>query len=58
MKGKRKPNGHKERQGRQAFSRNIFEKETDYPTFKEEFGHLEGDTIVSMQHKKCHHHVG
>lgn len=47
MKGKRKPNGHKERQGRQSFTRNISERETDYP----EFGHIEGDFIVEVHHK-------
>ncbi len=25
----------------------------DYPTFNEEFGHLEGDTIVSVRHKSA-----
>ena len=41
MKGKRKPNGHQERRGKQAFKRNIAERENDYPAFKEEFGHVE-----------------
>lgn len=53
MKGKRKPNGHQERRGKQAFKRNIAERETDYPSFKEEFGHLEGDTIVGAHHKSA-----
>lgn len=53
MKGKRKPNGHKERRGRQTFKRNISERETDYPAFNEEFGHLEGDTIVGVHHKSA-----
>ena len=53
MKGKRKPNGHQERRGKQAFKRNIVERETDYPTFKEEFGHIEGDTIVGIHHKSA-----
>ena len=51
MKGKRKPNGHKERRGKQAFKRNISERLTDYPEFQQEFGHLEGDTIVGVHHK-------
>jgi len=53
MKGKRKPNGHKERRGKQAFKRNIAEREKDYPQFNKEFGHIEGDTIVGVQHKSA-----
>ena len=53
MKGKRKPNGHQERRGKQAFKRNIAERETDYPSFKKEFGHIEGDTIVGVHHKSA-----
>ena len=53
MKGKRKPNGHKERRGKQSFKRNITEREKDYPQFKEEFGHIEGDTIVGVHHKSA-----
>jgi IS30 family transposase len=53
MKGKRKPNGHKERRGKQAFKRNISERSTDYPEFQQEFGHLEGDTIVGVHHKSA-----
>ncbi|AGY82491.1 integrase [Carnobacterium inhibens subsp. gilichinskyi] len=61
MKGKRKPNGHQERRGKQAFKRNIAERETDYPIFKKEFGPIfkkefgpiEGDTIVGVHHKSA-----
>ncbi|WP_225743103.1 IS30 family transposase [Marinilactibacillus sp. Marseille-P9653] len=53
MKGKRKPNGHKERRGKQAFKRNISERLDDYPHFTKEFGHLEGDTIVGVHHKSA-----
>ena len=53
MKGKRKPNGHQERRGKQAFKRHISERESDYPSFKEEFGHIEGDTIVGVRHKSA-----
>src|SRR5690625_4166341 len=53
MKGKRKPNGHKERRGRQAFRRKLSDRKTDYPAFKEAFGHLEGDTIVGIHHKSA-----
>ena len=53
MKGKRKPNGHQERRGKQAFKRHISERESDYPSFQEEFGHIEGDTIVGARHKSA-----
>lgn len=53
MKGKRKPNGYNERRGKQAFKRNIAEREKDYPLFKDEFGHIEGDTIVGARHKSA-----
>jgi len=53
MKGKRKPNGHKEKRGRQSFTRNIAERKIDHPNVKIEFGHLEGDTIVGARHKSA-----
>lgn len=53
MKGKRKPNGHKELRGKQAFKRNISDREKDYPLYKDEFGHIEGDTIVGAHHKSA-----
>ncbi|XTS20176.1 IS30 family transposase (plasmid) [Enterococcus faecium] len=53
MKGKRKPNGHQEKRGKQAFKRNISERKKDYVVFEEEFGHLEGDTIVGIHHKSA-----
>lgn len=53
MKGKRKPNGHQEKRGKQAFRRSIHERSTDYISFKDEFGHLEGDTIVGQKHKSA-----
>ncbi len=46
MKGRRKPNGHKEKRGKQAFKRSIHERQYDHTQFETEFGHLEGDTIV------------
>src|SRR5690625_238430 len=52
MKGKRKPNGHKERRGKQASKRNISEREKDYTLFKNEFGHIEGDKIVGDHNKR------
>ena len=50
-KGKRKPNGHSEKRGKQAFRRDLREREAIIPNFKTEFGHLEGDTIVGKKHK-------
>lgn len=46
MKGKRKPNGHQEKRGKHAFRRSIHERSN-------EFGHLEGDTIVGQKHKSA-----
>lgn len=53
MKGKRKPNGYKERRGKQTFKRNISERMNDWPAFNTEFGHLEDDTIVGEHHKSA-----
>ncbi|ULG75112.1 IS30 family transposase [Macrococcus brunensis] len=50
MKGKRKPNGHHEKRGRQTFKRHISERTVEFPDFDTEFGHLEGDTIVGRHH--------
>jgi IS30 family transposase len=33
--------------------RNISERKKDYVVFEEEFGHLEGDTIVGIHHKSA-----
>lgn len=51
MKGKRKPNGYKEKRGKQTFKRTIHQRNKEYDHFKDEFGHLEGDTIVGKNHK-------
>ena len=53
MKGKRKPNGHQEKRGEQAFRRTIHERNSLYPHLSNEFGHLEGDTIVGVKHKSA-----
>src|SRR5699024_9916235 len=53
MQGKRKPNGHQERRGRQSFRRSIRDRDKDHPNYQEEFGHLEGDTIVGRHHKSA-----
>lgn len=52
-KGKRKPNGHSEKRGKQAFYRDLRERAALYPNFQTEFGHLEGDTIVGEKHKSA-----
>ena len=51
FKGKRKTNGHKEKRGRQGFTRDLRAREKEHPNFAVEFGHLEGDTIVGKAHK-------
>lgn len=53
MKGKRKPNGHQEKRGKQAFRRTINERNEEHPNYEKEFGHLEGDTIVGNHHKSA-----
>ncbi|MDX6152536.1 IS30 family transposase [Marinococcus sp. PL1-022] len=53
MKGKRKPNGHQERRGKQAFRRTLADRDREYPAFRQEFGHLEGDTIVGRHHQSA-----
>src|SRR5690625_1677661 len=53
MKGKRKPNGHQEKRGKQAFKRSIKDRDQEHPNYEKEFGHLEGDTIVGRQHKSA-----
>lgn len=53
MKGKRKPNGHTEKRGKQSFTRNISERVEDHPNINEEFEHIEGDTIIGAHHKSA-----
>jgi len=53
MKGKRKPNGHTEKRGKQSFTRNISQRAEDHPNVDDEFGHIEGDTIVGAHHKSA-----
>src|SRR5699024_10082685 len=53
MKGKRKPNGHQEKRGKQAFRRTINDRNEEHPNYEKEFGHLEGDTIVGKHHKSA-----
>ena len=53
MKGKRKPNGHQKKRGKQQYQRSIHDRPDNYPDFNSEFGHLEGDTIVGIHHKSA-----
>ncbi|BCZ35687.1 hypothetical protein GVanDAA622_03780 [Enterococcus faecium] len=53
MKGKRKPNGHQEKRGKQQYQRSIHDRPDNYPDFNSEFGHLEDDTIVGIHHKSA-----
>lgn len=53
MQGKRKPNGHQEKKGRQSFRRIICDRDQEHPNYQKEFGHLEGDTIVGRHHKSA-----
>nr|WP_255309319.1 IS30 family transposase [Listeria booriae] len=53
MKGKRKPNGHQEKRGKEAFKRRLEDRTIAFPGFDAEFGHLEGDTIVGKDHKSA-----
>src|SRR5699024_6163967 len=39
MKGKRKPDGHQEKRGRQSFKRSIQDREREHSDYQEEFGH-------------------
>src|SRR5690625_4296474 len=53
MQGKRKPNNHQEKRGKQSFRRSIQDREQEHPNYQNEFGHLEGDTIVGRHHKSA-----
>lgn len=53
MKGKRKPNGHQEKRGKQAFRRTIKERDLEHQNYENEFGHLESETIVGNHHKSA-----
>ena len=53
MKGKRKANGYQEKLGKQSFRRKLKDWEASYPSYDEEFGHLEGDTIIGKDHQSA-----
>lgn len=53
MKGRRHPNGYVETRGRGRtgqLGRNIDERYNDYPNYRNEFGHLEADTVQGSKH--------
>ena len=52
MKGKRHPNGYVERRGKSGqLGISIHQRKEDFPNYKQEFGHLEGDTVQGKKHK-------
>ncbi|MFT8394208.1 MAG: IS30 family transposase [Liquorilactobacillus hordei] len=52
MHGQRHPNGYVERRGKAGqLGRNLKTRYQDYPNFKREFGHLEGDTVQGKNHQ-------
>lgn len=51
MQGRRKPNGHMETRGRGSFCLTIHKRAEIFPDIANEFGHLEGDTIVGKDHQ-------
>ena len=53
MKGKRKAKGYQEKRGKQSFCRKLKVREACYPNYDEEFGHLEGDTIIGKHHQSA-----
>src|SRR5690625_3963100 len=53
MKGKRKPNGHQETRGKQADKRSLEDRQKAYPKYEDEYGHLEGHTVIGKNHKSA-----
>lgn len=52
MHGQRHPNGYVERRGKAGqLGRDLKTRYQDYPNFKQEFGHLEGDTVQGKNHQ-------
>ncbi|QGV25123.1 IS30 family transposase [Lentilactobacillus kefiri] len=52
MHGQRHPNGYVERRGKTGqLGRDLKTRYQDYPNFKREFGHLEGDTVQGKNHQ-------
>ncbi len=55
MHGKRKPNGHKETRGKLGDKKSLDTRKKVYPAYENEFGHLEGDTIIGKNYKSASH---
>ena len=53
MQGKRKANGYKETRGKLGDKRTLDNRKEDYPDYENEFGHLEGDTIIGKNHQSA-----
>lgn len=53
IQGQRKPNGHIETWGLGSFCLTIHKRAEVFPDLANEFGHLEGDTIVGKDRKSC-----
>lgn len=53
IQGKRKPNGHKETLGKQSNKRTLDDRKKAYPSYQNEFFHLECDTIIGKNHKSA-----
>lgn len=52
MHGQRHPNGYVERRGKAGqLGRDLKTRYQDYPNFKREFGHLEGNTVQGKNHQ-------
>lgn len=52
MHGQRHPNGYVERRGKAGqLGRDLKTRYQDYPNYKREFGHLEGDTVQGKNHQ-------
>src|SRR5690625_6439624 len=53
MKRQKKTNEHQEKRSKQSVRRTNNERNQEHPDYANEFGHLEGDTIVGHQHKSA-----
>lgn len=53
LKGKRKPNGHQEKRGKQTFRRSTHQRNKEHSNYSKEFDHIKGDTIIGTKHKSA-----
>lgn len=51
MRGKRKPNHHMEKRGKDTGMLTLRDREKIFPNYENEEGHFEGDSIVGKAHK-------